>query len=801
MADELSSDNGSKTKLLQDMQTLLQKIATEYDKIDAKSKSISANLKGINTNLGSGSAGANAQAQIAASGGTYSGGFSNYMQSQGGVMGFAKNIASTVIGAGSAALSALPSVQQAVSSQLLTSQARFTGMQGNVNSTVRSLMGMGTTSSSTDVQQAIAQGAAAGLLPGMPGYNDQIMPGVMQLSNLTGSAQSGMRAATALNSGQSVNTLRMMGISVRGANGAERNPAAIFKDIYNFAVQQSGGKLNASNIAIALQPGNGLANLLDAAAGGDQTLRDALQNAALQFSKGGDLSKASLTKTGQLTGALNSQSALNQSQFGLLAASQDPMAKGFAEANNLLVKVTDKLSKYVEQNQGLIKQLAKGETLIGSQIGQAATGIISALTAGLGALGVGKLASKAGSSLFGKIGGFFKRNAKTIVKDAEVGLLETQAAVAEVGTLGTVGTADEIATQVAVAGILSHAAGGRVQKGREYDVGEYGREKFIPDQSGTIVPYHRGNILNGGGGSGLGQGATVSPQASNLVASGAVSAVLATSASLQGIPYSWGGGSINGPTTGTAQGSQTVGFDCSSFVQFVFARVGIMLPRTTYAQVNCGQAVPPTQAQPGDLLFFGNPQAPHHVAIYVGGGMLIQAPQTGQTISKTGVDLRTVAACRRLINAKTGTAYNGNVLKVPNGSVTGPGTSANSLFAGLIGNTMSGNSGDLGAVMGMNPADAMSGGSVGGSGLGQGAANENYNYGSTNMGQTYLSINTKTGILESSPRSAAGTTINYGGVTIPITLPQGTQIDPQQLASAIKSQLTSININTKVASS
>ena len=773
MADELSQEGGSKTKLLQDMQSLLQKIAAEYDRIDAKSKSINGNLKGINGNL----AGTGNTSQVSASGGTFSGGFANYMQGQGGVMGFLKNVGSTVLGAASAAASALPTVQQAVSSQLLTSQATFSGMQGNVNSTVKSLMGMGTTSSSTDVQQAIAQGTQNGVLPGLPGYNSQIMPGVMQLSNLTGSAQSAMQATSALNTGQSVNTLRMMGISVRGANGAERNPAAIFKDIYNFAVSQSGGKLNASNIAIALQPGNGLANMLDAAAAGDQTLRQALQTAALQFAKGGDLSKSSLTQTGQLTTALNSQSSLNQSQFGLLASSQNPMAQGFTEANSKLVHLTDMLSKYVQENQGIVKQLAQGETLMTSQIGQSVTGLIAALGAGLGALGAGKGlvgAAKGAKSLFSKVGGFFKRNAKTIVKDAELA-----------GGF--------------VAGEVADPAGGG----------------FLADAAimaatsvGTTVIT---NAVTGGGlghnstaGSGLGQGATVNPQVPSPTSFGAANAVLSTGASLIGTPYSWGGGSIGGPTKGTQQGSNTVGFDCSSFVQYAFARVGVMLPRTTYAQINCGVAVEPTQAQPGDLLFFGNPQAPHHVAIYMGNGRLIQAPQTGQVISTAHVDLRTVAAARRVLSGKTGTALNGSLLHLPKRSITSlPGGVGASFFSGLIGNTLSSNSSggiDMNSLLGYDPSSAMSGGTVSGTGLGQGAMDSSSAYPMGNMAQSYLSMNTRTGILEASTQNG-GTTVHYGGVTIPITVPQGSQIDAKELASMIKKELVSINIHAKVATS
>ena len=722
MADEFSQDSGSKTKLINDMITLMQRLGTEFAKVEAASKGINNNLKSV---VGGATGGGGADS-VAPSGGTYSGGFS-----ASGAINAVKSIATAAVGVASSVASAMPSVQQAISSQLLTSQATFSGMQGNVNSTVRSLMGMGTTSSPTDVQQAIAMGTANGVLPGLPGYNSQLMPGVMQLSNLTGSAQSAMQATASLNSGQSVNTMRMMGIAVRGANGAERNPAAIFKDIYNFAVQQSGGRLNASNIAIALQPGNGLANLLDAAAAGDSTLRNALQTAALQFSKGGDLSKASLTGTGQLTAAVNSQSTQNQSQFGLLAASQKPEAAGFVEANRLLTKATDALTHLVSSNSiaaAALKQLAKGETLLSNPVGKGGAGALASI-AGLG------------MKALGAIGGF-------------------------------------------IAGEVVDPLGGGVV--------------------GAALGYQGASALAKG--TGLGQGATVGPATSSVQSSAAANLVIGTGQSLTGTPYAWGGGSIQGPTRGTQQGSNTVGFDCSSFVQYVFARVGVMLPRTTYAQVNCGVAVPANQAQPGDLLFFDGPAtAPGHVGIYIGGNKMMQAPHTGGVIETVGVNVAGAVAIRRVLNGKTGTAVNKNLLKGPHQSVTSMPGNLGAILSQFSGNTLSGASSrsqslNINDLKGYDPSSAMSGGGVGGSGLGQGSDLSMYTGQSTSMANTYLSISSKTGTLE--PSSSVGSpTIHYGGVTIPITVPQGSNIDAQELASLIKKELVSLNISSKVANS
>jgi len=736
VADEFSQNGVSQTKLLNDILLGLNKLEPAFQKINELSKSIKTNLGGVGGLLGGltgGSGGGTFGSQIANAGGTYSGGFSS---GAAGMVGSAIGaVGSLAAGLGASAASAMPTVQTAVSSQLLTSQAKFSGMQGNVNATVKSLMGLGTTSSATDVQQAIALGSSSGLLPGLAGFNSQIMPGVMQLSNLTGSAQSGMQAAAALNSGQSVNTLRMMGIQVRGSNGAMRNPASIFQDIYNFAVSQSGGRLNKSNIAIALQPGNGLANLLDAAAAGDATLRDALQKAALQFSQGGDLSKGSLTQTGQLTSAVNSQSALNQSAFGLVAASQKPEAQGFVEANKLLSSATNHLASLVSSNASAawaLTQLAKAETGLSNPVGQ---GVASA-----------------GASIFG----FAK-------KALGLGLMA-------VGTLAEAPSAG-LSTGLVLGGATLFGSGG-----------------------GGL-----GHNSTGG----LGQGATVNPQTSSIQSTASANLVLQTGASLSGIPYAWGGGSIGGPTRGTNQGANTVGFDCSSFVQYVFAKAGVMLPRTTYAQINCGTFVEPTQAQPGDLLFFGNAQAPDHVAIYMGNNRLIEAPRTGGVIGVTGVNLRSVAACRRLINGSTGTALNSNLLTKTHRSVTSMPGNLGNILAGFTNNTMSGSipsTISMSDLMGYNPSQAMSGGSVSGTGLGQGSTEGANSTMGTGMAQQYLYTNSKTGTLEVS-NTAGGTVIHYGGVNIPINLPNGAKIDEHMLATLIKKEFNSIGIRAKVANS
>ena len=86
-----------------------------------------------------------------------------------------------------------------------------------------------------------------------------------------------------------------------------------------------------------------------------------------------------------------------------------------------------------------------------------------------------------------------------------------------------------------------------------------------------------------------------------------------------GLPYIWGG---NDPAQG---------LDCSSFVQNVYKDLGYTLPRVTWDQMNAGTEVPSlAQAQAGDLLFSHDGG---HVAIYLGNGKAVDAPQPGQTIA------------------------------------------------------------------------------------------------------------------------------------------------------------------------
>jgi peptidoglycan DL-endopeptidase RipB len=104
----------------------------------------------------------------------------------------------------------------------------------------------------------------------------------------------------------------------------------------------------------------------------------------------------------------------------------------------------------------------------------------------------------------------------------------------------------------------------------------------------------------------------------------AIEYVIRRGGSQMGVPYSWGGGKPTGPTTGVDSGANTVGFDCSGLTQFSFAGVGVLIPKYSGDQYNTGRKVPVSQAKRGDLLFWG-PGGSQHVALYLGGGQMLEA--------------------------------------------------------------------------------------------------------------------------------------------------------------------------------
>ena len=123
---------------------------------------------------------------------------------------------------------------------------------------------------------------------------------------------------------------------------------------------------------------------------------------------------------------------------------------------------------------------------------------------------------------------------------------------------------------------------------------------------------------------------SVVPVTGGLVSSPVLRTMLLAAESRLGMPYIWG---ANGPDA----------FDCSGLVQWSFAQAGVVMPRVAADQARTGPAVPIRRLAPGDLLFYHtDPTAPgyiSHVAIYLGHGKMIQAPEPGMDVEIVPVDL------------------------------------------------------------------------------------------------------------------------------------------------------------------
>ena len=119
---------------------------------------------------------------------------------------------------------------------------------------------------------------------------------------------------------------------------------------------------------------------------------------------------------------------------------------------------------------------------------------------------------------------------------------------------------------------------------------------------------------------------------------GAAAAAIGFAVAQVGKPYQWGAA---GPGA----------YDCSGLVYAAYAAAGIRIGRTTFQWRLDGPQVPLAQIQPGDLLFSagsdGTAANPGHVVMYLGGGQIIQAPQTGQDVQIDPLDLAGVVVATR----------------------------------------------------------------------------------------------------------------------------------------------------------
>jgi cell wall-associated NlpC family hydrolase len=122
------------------------------------------------------------------------------------------------------------------------------------------------------------------------------------------------------------------------------------------------------------------------------------------------------------------------------------------------------------------------------------------------------------------------------------------------------------------------------------------------------------------------------PPPVDVPASGGAATAVAVARSKLGSPYVW---AASGPST----------FDCSGLTMFAWAAAGVSLPHSSSMQYSSGTRVSVGSLQPGDLVFYGSPI--HHVALYVGGGQVIHAPETGDVVRYASVNMMPITGAVR----------------------------------------------------------------------------------------------------------------------------------------------------------
>ncbi|MDT5339907.1 MAG: peptidoglycan DL-endopeptidase RipB [Mycobacterium sp.] len=116
----------------------------------------------------------------------------------------------------------------------------------------------------------------------------------------------------------------------------------------------------------------------------------------------------------------------------------------------------------------------------------------------------------------------------------------------------------------------------------------------------------------------------------------AIEYVIRRGGSQMGVPYSWGGGSLTGPSEGVDYDTGKIGYDCSGFTRYAFAGVGVQIPKYSGDQYNAGRAIAPSQAKRGDLIFYG-PGGSQHVTIFLGGGKMLEASGSAEKVTVSPV--------------------------------------------------------------------------------------------------------------------------------------------------------------------
>lgn len=659
---------GRAVKVFKEIHSLLgQSLPSAADKFDSRSqkilntwKNIAKEVKGAGAGNGGGTGG---------SGG--SGGGSLGL----GLAGFSEPRRSTVmaLGVGSAMFAMAPDVNDAVAQRIAARSAGVVaGMSPQAMVKMTNGMSSGGMTGTYSMQLAAANMLyQGGLVAGQSGFSN-IMRQVGSLSAMTGISNEQMAGSLS-----AMNGMRglQLGVQIRDGRGQLLPPSQIADRLWN-RMYGNRTDITPADVAVVYNPGSRAYQNVMALANGDPTVFQAIAAAlmAKAKNKGRTAPLNNADKTMSLMGMGANDPSRNvmertAAQAKVLQKNGDAAVTGFNAAqdtirlaNNAFAALPGAVTNTITALKGFQTALGGFSAVLGTLMGAAmyrpggmggipllpgkgggggGAGVTMPTPHSGGPTGIVPLAAGPTSRINGAKGMFsrFLSGPKSMMGLLGRGLLAYGAykgldylqSKIQVGPswLRKAGNFAFDVGQGALSGLLMGGPAGAV----------YG--SAMGGVSSIISPY--GDPVPGPQG-GNGEGSAVSTQASgvgNLV-SNALSFV-------HKVPYIFGG-------------KTEKGWDCSGFVQTIYARAGISLPRTAAQQSRRGTPVGSlADARPGDLLFFrygrlGNEV--DHVAIYIGGGKMVEAANQNAGTRVSNVPTRSLAGIRRVLGSTVGKSYN-----------------------------------------------------------------------------------------------------------------------------------------------
>ena len=480
-------------------------------------------------------------------------------------------------------------------------------------------------------------------------------------------------AMAQMQTGNTFNTLRMFGISTIGKGGTPTSP----RDLAHQFITKSFGAnkpTSAAGIEASLGQKSRFGQSLDSmvsrgmldenTASQVTTMMRAELNAGLKgksydqytsildkygsqnsTSAAGTKALASIGLTPTDAAKIKAQQAMKTTQ---LDANNDAFSTGLGAATTLLGQFSNALTA-----------ILKGP--LGSGLG-VSQGFMGGLGATVGNIGAG--ASAMGGMFLAKAGGKALLTS-TGRASAMAGMKSAPGAVTSVAgkAVGSAVGLAKYAKFLKFSPLIGIGAGGL--QPNPYTVN--------PDGTLSRRPAGAPGGQDGGAAAGQDRASGAAAKATGTVGAGkTASNVVAIAKKYLGIPYHYGG------TT------PQQGFDCSGLTQYVFAQVGISLPRVSQAQQTAGKPVNKKDAQPGDLVFFGGNAksgGAHHVAMLVSSSQIIEAAHTGTNVRIRSVSMNEISTVGRFLGSMGSMSTDAVANTDGASSKTGSGSSAGSSFA------------------------------------------------------------------------------------------------------------------------